>query len=395
MSSNIKLFCDNIFNYDYLKNIRTDKKILIKFAQKSLEKYANDKNSIYYRRAFVLKVMLSNLPKTYEFFFAIFNQPYLNKYVYSSNFNEIKSFIKSKYDLYDTVMYIKSITLHSDEFNHLTLEIIDSTNAVCISPRWFYTYTRSEAKIVNKNKVVKYDDKISNFYGFAFLTDLNVNVIDKIINERKILTENINGLLQNKIKNDLKTKECINSAKNGSVRFVYYEISWIIENTKNLKYFETSGGPILHRSNVILDFVNYKDTKIVDVLYMETSIVDNPNWYNVEEIFLDSIKNDIRSNLELECNIITFDSESCPRINIQGDYGTCAIWSLYLFYLYTFYPSRLEIFNMLNKINIRSKNDILLFFIFFVYKTCRKFIKRSERVQNIDIDLRNNCTLIN
>ena len=32
MSSNIKLFCDNIFNYDYLKNIRTDKKILIKFA---------------------------------------------------------------------------------------------------------------------------------------------------------------------------------------------------------------------------------------------------------------------------------------------------------------------------------------------------------------------------
>lgn len=396
MMKDIKLFCENIFNYQFLQNIdKKNKKQLIKFCEKSLEKYDDDKSSIYYRRAFAMYTIFTNSQWSYKFFFSIFNQPYLNNYVFSSDLKEIKSFINSE-NLYNTSLYIKLITSYFEEFNYLTFKIINSTNAVCISPRWFYTYKNSEFTIINKTKKNKYNNTISKINGFTFLTDLDTYIINKT-NDRQLLRNKINYLLKNKIKTDEQTKKCVNDAKNGLIRFIYYEISWIIENIDELKYFEKSSCPMLHRSNIILDFLNYKDTKIVNVLSMESSISQgNLNWIYVDKLLLDSIKNDIEVNLGLKCNIITFEIEECPIVNIQGNIGTCAIWSLYFFYLYTFYPSRKEIFSMLKNIDIKSRNDILLFFIFFVYKNCKQFIKPTKRIPaiNIDIELRNNCNLI-
>lgn len=396
MIKDIKLFCENIFNYQFLENIDDkNKKQLIKICEKSLKKYEKDKTSIYYRRAFVMNTIFKNQERDYKFFFSIFNQPYLNNYVFSSNLKEIKNFIKSDY-LYYTIMYIKNITQHFEEFNHLTLKIINSTNATCISPRWFYTYKKNEFYVINSYKKNKYNDTITKFNGFTFLTDLDTNVISKIKNgERQYLTKYFHSFLKNKTKNDAQTKKCIESAKKGLVRFVYYEINWIIEYFSGIKYFLEPDCPMLHRSHVILDFLNYKETKIVDVLFMETSISEeNAIWFYAEQLFLDSVKNDIESNLELKCNIISFENEDCPKINIQGVFGTCAIWSLYFFYLYTIYPSRKDIFNMFKNIDIKSRNDILLFFIFFVYENFKGVIKPLKKDQDIDIELRNNCNLI-
>ena len=409
MLSYIKYFCENIFNYEYLSGIKkNDRKILNKFIKKSLEKYKYDKTSIYYRRAYIMDIMFTNKNKTYKFFFSIFNQPYLNDYVFNPDLKEIKKFIKSEYDLYDTVMYIKKLTRCSEYFNHLTFNILKSTNSVCISPRLFYTYKNKDVDFINRSKIKKYNTKLTKINGFTFLTDIDLNMYlfdfsnrNKYISERPILINKSERLYNMMINNKIKTKKCIDDAKNGLIRFVYYEINWVIEQVDEIKYFKfnSSEDTMFHRSNVILDFVNYNKTKIVDVIYMETSIEDtcySDIWVNVENILLDSIKNDIVSNLELECNIITFDSEDCPRVNIQGSYGTCALWSIYLFYLYIFYPSRKEIFSILYKIDIRSRNDILLFFIFFVYKTCKDKIKRVNRIPSIDIDieLSENCTLL-
>ena len=276
MMEDIKLFCDNNFNYEYLSKIKKeDKKVLIKFIRKSLEKYRDDKTSIYYRRAYIMNTMFTNKTKSYKFFFSIFNQPFLNNFVFNSDLKEMKKFIKSKYDLYDTALYIKTITKYSENFNHLTFNIIESTNTVCISPRWFYTYKDTEVDFINRNKLKKYNTKLTTINGFSFLTDLDLSMDlfnpsnnDKYKIERPMLLNNYRSLYNNMIKSTTQTKKCIDDAKQGLIRFVYYEISWIIESISELKYFIKSQCPMLHRSNVILDFINYNETKIVNVLYI-------------------------------------------------------------------------------------------------------------------------------
>ena len=375
-------FCDNILNYheiNILKKIENieNKNKLIQLLLTSLEKYKNEKDSIYYRRSYVLLTILKEQKKDYKFFFAIIHQPYLN-FSFLENLFEFRNFINSN-NLYKTIIYIKYITNNVDKFNGLTLKILRSSNvnfdAVCLAPRWFVTYNYGEFNYINKNREKKYNTKLSKEYGFTFLTDIDLDIINEIEDGRDILKNSKNALFKNSLKNIKNVKKCIEKAKKGLIKFIYYEISWIIENMKELKFFL----PSLHRSNVILDFSDYDKTEIVNVLFMETSITEEYlyYWLKAETILMDSVKNDIENNLGLKCNIITFEAESCPRFDIQGDFGTCAIWSLYIFYLYIFCPSRRTIFNLLNEIDIRSRNDILLFFIFFVYKNYQEDVKKS------------------
>ncbi len=397
-------FCNNIFNYDKLNILKKienpeNKNKLIKLSLTSLEKYKNEKDSIYYRRAYILLTILKEQKKDYKFFFALIHQPYLN-FRFLENLSELRKFINSV-NLYKTIIYIKNITNVVDNFNNLTLKILHSSNenfnAVCLAPRWFVTYNYHEFNYINKNRVNKYNTKLTKEYGFTFLTDIDLDVIDKIQDGREILKKSKKLFFRNSLKNIKNVKECIEKAKKGLIKFIYYEISWIIEDMIDLQIFL----PSLHRSNVILDFSEYDKTEIVNVLFMETSISEeNLNyWLKAETILIDSVKNDIENNLGLKCNIITFEAESCPRFDIQGEFGTCAIWSLYIFYLYIFCPSRRTIFNLLNEIDIRSRNDILLFFIFFVYKNYQEDVKKSSLKKESDIrdikkdgkKLRENC----
>ena len=66
---------------------------------------------------------------------------------------------------------------------------------------------------------------------------------------------------------------------------------------------------------------------------IETSIDDKKIilWKKFEDIINHSLIQDIKVNLGINCDLITHDMDMCPRINIQEDLHTCALWSLFLF----------------------------------------------------------------
>ena len=103
---------------------------------------------------------------------------------------------------------------------------------------------------------------------------------------------------------------------------------------------------------------------------METSIEDTKidKWYILENIILESIKQDIEVNLGLKCKIITFDMDQCPQINIQGHMRTCALWSLFIFYIYVLYPNRKAIFTTLKNMSSNDRNIVLMMFIYSIYR---------------------------
>lgn len=80
--------------------------------------------------------------------------------------------------------------------------------------------------------------------------------------------------------------------------------------------------------------------------------------------------------------------------------STCAIWSLYLFYLYIFCPSRKTIYSILREIEMKSRDSILLVFIFFIYINFKKDIEGQKiRERHYDIEdtveyLKNNSTIL-
>lgn len=408
LSNSFNQFCENILNYRVMYNIKNphNRKTLLALSNQSLEKYKNMKDSIYYRRAYILQYIFRELvenkldKKSYKFFFRLINQPYLNEYLLPEKRKLIAEFVQTD-NLYKTILYIKSVT-QQNRFEILTLKILKDHLTVCMAPRYFFTYNLKEIDEINKSKTIKYNTQIFEKYGFGFLTDVNVEVISKIRDNRPILTEKLKtgGLARlwastrfNMIAND-----CIEKAKKGLVKFIYYGVGWLIEKIPQLKVLE----PSPHKSAVILDFTKYEKTKTVDVLFMETSISEDKKelWLEAEIILIDSIKNDIEINFGLKCNIVTFDLENCPRIDIQGSAGTCAIWSLYIFYLYIFYPSRKTIYSILREIEMKSRNSILLVFIFFVYMNFKKDIEeqktltRYNEIEDTSNYLKNSSTIL-
>lgn len=375
----IKKFCENILNYNDLKFLKNKQKIL-KLSIISLKKFFKEKNNIYYRRAYILYTILNNLKKDYNFFFSLIDQPYLNKYIHSSNLKNIQNFIKSD-DLSKTAIFIKQITT-KNLFEDLTLKIIGYSDIVCLIPRWFVTYNIDEINYINKLKKNKYNTTLAQKNKFSFLTDINLTVIKLIKDERPNLKKYKNIILKQNTDNLKKIKDCIKKAKNGLIRFIYYEMNLIIENIADSDLFI----PTNHRSNVILDFIDYKKTNTVNVLFVDTNIDFTKEWTYIENIIIDSIQNDLKCNLDLNSNIISFDMEECPRFNIQGHLGTCAIWSLYTFYLYTFYPNRKIIYSILKDLDLKSRNDILLFFMFFIYDNYKNNIQKIDKkyLENIE-----------
>ena len=294
-----------------------------------------------------------------NFYPDIFKADYLNYAV--SNLTEFKMFINSR-DFPSVIMNIKRATGLDYIIDRLNKKVIKSREALCLTPRFFFTYAKNEAQTFN----TKY--KFSNI-PFVLLTDIpSANNKISFPDKRGVLTGLRRRIYYNlsKVKKE-QSKKCIeDTIKNGN-NFVYYETNFIIENIPPMVYI--LGDVTYHRAGVILDFRNYKRTKVVDVYYMESSITEGvPMWILVEDIILESIKQDIEVNLGLRVNIITFDMESCPRIGIQGNIGTCALWSLFLFYAYVLTPNRKAIFEQLKSMSNTSRDILLALFVFSLYK---------------------------
>jgi hypothetical protein len=75
--------------------------------------------------------------------------------------------------------------------------------------------------------------------------------------------------------------------------------------------------------------------------------------------------------------------DSCPRINIQGNIGTCALWSLFIFYAFVLYPNRKDIFETLRGMTPNERNLLLIIFIYTIYSIATVDIKKTIRLSQI------------
>lgn len=291
----------------------------------------------------------------------IFRAEYLDYAV--NNLNEVKKFVNS--DSLEKVIYsIKQLSIKPDfNINIINKRIIKSGEALCISPRFFFAYSKGEEK--NFNKKYKFSDT-----AFILLTDVPSSN-DKIsfLKERTILNKKSReNMYKRYISTTLESKKCIDNSLKKGVNYVNYEVSFIIDDIPPIEYL-VKGNATLHRSSVILDFRNYSKTNTVDVYYMETSVKERSYaWVKFEEIVMEAIKQDIEVNLGYKTNIISFEMDSCPRINIQGDTGNCAIWSLFLFYAYVLYPNRKALFEQLRSMSNTDRDLLLVIFIFSLFR---------------------------
>ena len=196
---------------------------------------------------------------------------------------------------------------------------------------------------------------------------------------RPILPKKYSALVNNKNQNYERAKKCIENAKKGFVRFVYYEVSLVIEKIPSVNLFVETN---IHRSAAILDFGEYDKTKRAKVYAIESSIDTKQVilWKKVENIINHSLIQDIKVNLGINCDLITYDMDMCPRINIQQELPTCALWSIFLFFIFVFYPNRNNIFTILSKMDHTEKNKVLGFFIYY-YGTKFNTIIKSRDVE--------------
>jgi hypothetical protein len=120
----------------------------------------------------------------------------------------------------------------------------------------------------------------------------------------------------------------------------------------------------LHASNVILDMTDPQSPKLIS---LESSAGGSEEEVWFEFILSSSLKKFAREQLHLQnVQYITFSDEGCPRFSIQEEQDTCAIWSLYLFYLYILNKDRKKIYSALQKLNVNQRHQIIAQFVFFV-----------------------------
>lgn len=352
----LKLFCSNPIYYEGLFSLKPkDKEFLLAAADLSLKKYKGV--GVYGDRATIVKQVFSN-KITWQGFLKIFKLDYL---IDNTKQNNIKQLLADTHLMLNTISYIKTITNKKDDLNILLKSVLHDYKSVCIAPRVLIAY---DIKTVKKH-FTKYDvSKIdpTHFMGVPMIIDDGewTSVYRPSTYDKK------NAIIKMMENSNIQTLPCIKNAIKNKEMFVYYELNLIIEPISSALYFIDKSN--IHRVGLILSFLKYDINKTVDVFYMESAVVENNSLSaQLEQIIFESIKNDLKYNLDIKkVNIISFELEDCPRINIQGRSNTCAIWSLFLFFVFVSTPNRKIIFKTLQSMTQYERDKLLIVFICFV-----------------------------
>lgn len=380
MSVIIEKFCNDITSYFILDSLdKNDSKFFIdvsdivyKKTKDSEVKKSKDGETpnIFYRRASTVRLLKE--PKNFGFFFDIYNLPFLNYLRY--DIKGINSFFKDTSRVNKVISEIKMVTLYPDKLDVVLKDTIRDKNAVCLSPRWFFAYKNSDIKKLNK----KYKPMNNKWMLLTDLPKPKPKGKEYDFNSRTVLSKSYIALRMKQVEDRSRIKLCIDKAKKGDVRFVYYEISLIIEKIPSMTILENDEN--FHRTAAVLDFGEYDKTKKAKVYVIETSINDKEleSWKKLEDIINHSLIQDIEVNLGINCDLITYDMDNCPRINIQEKLETCALWSLFLFFVFIFYPNRRNIYIIFSKMNQLERNKVLGVFIYYYGTKFDKIINNRE-----------------
>lgn len=386
MSIIIEKFCNDITSYFILDSLdKNDSKFFIdaseiaykKIKDREVKKSKDGKTpSIFYRRASTVRLLKE--PKNFGFFFDIYNLPFLNYLRY--DIKGINTFFKDTNRVNKVISEIKRITLYPDKIDFVLKNTITDKNSVCLSPRWFLAYKNSDIKKLNK----KYKPMNNKWMLLTDIPKPKPKGYEYDFNSRTVLSKSYISLSKKQIGDTTRIKLCIEKAKKGDVRFVYYEISLLIEKIPSITILEDD--ETLHRTAAVLDFGEYNKIKKAKVYVIETSIDDKAlkSWKKLEDIINHSLIQDIEVNLGVNCDLITYDMDNCPRINIQENLSTCALWSFFLFFVFIFYPNRSNIYIIFSKMNQLERNKVLGVFIYYYGTKFDKMIN-NRKINNIEI----------
>ncbi len=126
----------------------------------------------------------------------------------------------------------------------------------------------------------------------------------------------------------------------------------------------------LHGSNVIIDLTNPKSIKL---LSLESSITGGSKYLVFENTYGKGLEKIFNKIFNKTITYVSFDKDTCPRFDIQGDADTCAYWSIYLFYMYILNDGdRTKIYRILQKVDVKYRNRILSQFIYYIYNNIVK-----------------------
>ncbi len=168
----------------------------------------------------------------------------------------------------------------------------------------------------------------------------------------KIATFNSNSLIH--------LRQCINDAKKGIVRYVYYDLAYLRDTIPEETLTYTS----YHATSVILDFEKYNLTGKAGILFFDSSYKHDVEYNTFSKAVLGGIQFDLKTNIGLNTEIISFNLGLCP--GIQGSGSTCAIWSLFIFYIYVLNPDDRMILQTLYLLDQNERDKILAHFLYYI-----------------------------
>lgn len=198
---------------------------------------------------------------------------------------------------------------------------------------------------------------------FQLVTVLDVDTIPEWIPEIENIPvkQYLNRQRRELKKNISEIKKCIRK----HVDYIYLGVTLFIE--KEIGHLKENG---IHETNVVLNLTDKNNPLIIS---FEPSLSESEKLHNrYETIYKNAFVGFATKHLQLHnIHYITLSEEACPRFSIQGANDTCALWSLYLFYVYILNGNRKYIYSRFEKVDVNTRHKVLSQFVYFAYTFCK------------------------
>jgi len=252
----------------------------------------------------------------------------------------------------NTLNFLKLISVgESADYDELAIEVLGD-NMICKSQLWLFGEGDGHTFKLTLHATAQ---------NMSHLT-VNKKTIDALnrINERSIQT----------------LKNCLS----GTHRYVYINTNCVM----NKNIWSHLHEDTLHSSTFIVS----KQSGNHPVLLQIESSITGGELYNVYlEIMTASIMDLIKTLGYSNITYVSYEADSCPMYNIQGETGTCTYFSIYLIFLYILNGSRSKIYNTMHNITLEDRLRSLSQFIYYVYNTMKPRIHAQNEKFTRDVKL--------
>ena len=233
------------------------------------------------------------------------------------------------------------------------LDVLLPKESLCIGTLWLFSYSNEDLKTFYQKT-----SDLESFWGLSDRIECDTKTFTK-----EALSRLCSNFKQNQEEEIEVIRHCMNKAD-----IVYIGIKLVLTEEQlendNLDLVFPKTGYLVHSTQLVIDLSTM-------VAYRLESSLSPPGEYSdkLENIIDHGIERTIKELFGIPVTLITFDQESCPRFNIQGETSLCSVWSVYLLALYILnYPiSRAKLYQSLESLGQRRRNRLILQFLYYLY----------------------------